>query len=81
MNIWGFIFLLFVLGFLFRFGMRSSRIGWLAWGIPLVLYGLLQMGQVEEADAFLAFYLLMVALGGLLCGLAIRFHKFFSVRR
>ena len=81
MNIWVFVVLLFVFGFLFRFGTRSSRIGWLAWAIPLVLYVLLQMGQAAESDAFLAFYLLMVALGGLLCGLAIRFHKFFSVRR
>lgn len=81
MNVWLFISLLFVFGFLFRFGTRCSRIGWLTWSIPLVLYGLLRMGPVTESDAFLAFYLLMVALGGLLCGFAIRFYQFFSVRR
>lgn len=81
MNFWTAILLIFVFGFLFRLGSRTSRIGWLIWLIPLVLYAILPIGQFTEADAFLRFAILIFALGGLLCGLAIQFHKFFAARR
>ena len=81
MNIWGFLALLLVFGVLFRLGTRTSRIGWLIWAVPLGLCGLLRMGHMTEADAFLCFYLLVFVLGGFLCGIGLRAHKFFAARR
>lgn len=81
MIFWFLILLLLGFGVVFRLGTKPSRMGWLTWAIPLVLQGLLRMGQVTESDAFLSLYLLIFASGGLLCGVGIQLHKFFAARR